>query len=623
MAYQQQFAVIPLFKLMTQEIIIRVRCKQTRKENMSVNTQTLKIYWQHARDYKRQLWTIYPMMTLAQLLESFLIPIFVSGILNDIASNNIEALTDNKIWLIFGIIAAFELAAHFLWNILVRIFWKTQELIMNDLDMTVFKHLQKMSFRFFSDRFAGSLVNQTNKFVSSFERLTDPLTWNVFNLLVSLVLTTAILAPRVPIVSIIILAIAAIYAPVVWHYRKKQLPYTTKWADAQTKRTGQLADNFSNIVAVKSFSNEELETRRMKDRVHAVRDGSLSTMRVNMNHELGSGAIQRSINVLVIVFSVLLATRGVIEVGTIYLALTYTTAILRRLWELNNTFRALIRVFGDASDMTKILNIQPEVEDPINPQSFKYNNGQVLFKNVSFRYKDDKSDESLFEKLNLEIKPGEKIGLIGPSGGGKTTVTKLLLRFMDIQEGEIIINGTNIANVKQADLRKQISYVPQEPLLFHRTLSENISYGNTSATKADIEKAAINAYAHEFTKNLPEGYNTLVGERGVKLSGGQKQRIAIARAMLKDAPILVLDEATSALDSESEKLIQEAIWNLMKDKTAIVIAHRLSTIQKMDRIIVMDEGRIIESGKHEELVGKKNGLYARLWEHQSGGFLQD
>jgi ATP-binding cassette subfamily B protein len=228
----------------------------------------------------------------------------------------------------------------------------------------------------------------------------------------------------------------------------------------------------------------------------------------------------------------------------------------------------------------------------------------------------------LFEKLSLRIQSGEHIGLVGKSGGGKTTITKLLLRFLDIQNGSIKIDGQDIAQVTQESLRRKIAYVPQEPLLFHRSLAENISYGKPGADQKEIEKVARMAHAHEFIKDLAHGYDTLVGERGVKLSGGQRQRIAIARAMLKDAPILVLDEATSALDSESEVLIQDALWKLMEGRTAIVIAHRLSTIQKMDRIIVMDDGKIVEEGTHKELTAQK-GVYASLWDHQTGGFIEE
>ncbi len=228
----------------------------------------------------------------------------------------------------------------------------------------------------------------------------------------------------------------------------------------------------------------------------------------------------------------------------------------------------------------------------------------------------------MFKNLNVTIKPGERVGLAGRSGGGKTTLTKLLLRFADVTKGRITIDGQDIAMVTQESLRQNIAYVPQEPYLFHRSLRENVAYGQSNATDKQIIEACKKAHALEFIEKLPNGLNTTVGERGVKLSGGQRQRIAIARAILKDAPILLLDEATSALDSESEHLIQQSLTELMKGRTAIVIAHRLSTIQKMDRIIVLDNGVITEEGPHAELITNK-GTYAQLWAHQSGGFIEE
>ncbi len=593
-------------------------------ETRSPTWQTLQIYWQHAKKYKAKLWIIYPSMVVAQFAEDFLQTLLISAIITDIARGNTDRLAIGVVWKPLLFIVLLEAFGHLMWNkVVIPTFWKTQDKIMRDLNMTVFKHLQLMSHRFFSDRFAGSLVNQTNKFVGSFERLTDPLTWNVFKLLVAVVFTTIILAPKAMPVVVGIWVIALIYIPVVWHFRQRQLPYNRRWAASETKRTGQLADAISNIVAVKSFANEQAETARMQERANAVHNRSIETMKIAMRQELVSGSLQRSINVITIVVSVVLASSGNLDVGIIYLALTYTLGIMRRLWDLNNSFRQFTRVFGDASDMTEILQIKPEVADPDSAISFEPKDSSIEFVNVDFWYPDDDENSALFKDFHLSIKPGEKVGLVGPSGGGKTSITNLLLRFMDIQSGKILIGNQTISSVRQRDLRKNISYVPQEPLLFHRTLAENISYGKPDASMNEVVIAAKKAHAHEFIQKLPNGYETLVGERGVKLSGGQRQRVAIARAMIKDAPILVLDEATSALDSESEKLIQTALWKLMEGRTTIVIAHRLSTIAHMDRIVVLDKGRIVEEGTHKDLVKKKDGLYARLWSHQSGGFLED
>ncbi len=270
--------------------------------------------------------------------------------------------------------------------------------------------------------------------------------------------------------------------------------------------------------------------------------------------------------------------------------------------------------------MTEILSQTPEILDEPNAKDLVVKKGSIQMKDVVFHYEDN--GDTIFEEFSLDIKAGERVGIAGHSGGGKTTLTKLILRFTDVDSGEISIDGQNIAKVTQGSLRSNIAYVPQEPFLFHRSLRDNVAYAKPDATDEEIHEACRKAHALEFIDKLPHGLDTTVGERGVKLSGGQRQRIAIARAILKDAPIIILDEATSALDSESERLIQASLKTLMKGRTSIVIAHRLSTIQKLDRIIVLGDGAIKEQGSHAELL-KQKGIYATLWAHQSGGFIED
>lgn len=581
---------------------------------------TLRLYWQAAKKYPVPLAKVYGLLPIAQIAENILSPLLIASILTKLAQGNIAELSFQKVAPIIVAIVFLELFALLLANYAIRIFWRFEEDVMRDLSIKSFRHLSSMSYRFFSDRFSGALVSQVNKFVGAFERFADVMTWNVYRLVVMIVAACIVLAPKAPIVVIAILLLTSLYVPLVWFFRKRLTPLNRKWSEAETKKNGLLADSISNILAIKAFSNESKEITRYRKKSDAVYSHSIKTMTKNMNQELVTGAIQVTLYVSVIGFSIWLATTGRIAVGIIYLCLDYIRTILMRLWDLNGTFRAITRLFGDANDMTEIFMISPEIADKTDAKKFTVTKGELSFDKVTFTYPEAK--EALFHNFNLHIKHGQKVGLVGHSGSGKTSITKLILRFMDIQSGNITIDGHNIADMKQSDLRDAISYVPQEPLLFHRTIAENISYGKDQATLEEIKTAAKKAHAHEFIVDLPEGYDTLVGERGVKLSGGQKQRIAIARTFLKNAPIIVLDEATSALDSESEVLIQDALLRLMEGKTAIVIAHRLSTIQRMDSVIVLARGSIEEQGNHETLLNYK-GIYADLWKHQSGGFIKE
>ena len=494
---------------------------------------------------------------------------------------------------------------------------KVQHLLYDD----TFKYLAFQDYSFFANRFSGGLVNQASRFAKSYTEFNDILFFNLLPLLTSVIIAISVMIYYSPVIGILTLVIWLFAISQVVRLGLRRLTMRRTAVAKESQLVGELADVITNSLTVKTFAAEEREIKRyaatniersnlfLRSWRRAVRNGWVV--------EINTAVMQ----MLVLIGGLYALNTGQMDVATFLLFQVYVLRIMYSIQRSGFIVRHIESVAGDAQEMTDLLEQPPLIQDKISAEPSLIKKGVIKLEDVDFQYDDANSQEALFEKFNLEIKAGQKIGLVGPSGGGKTTITRLLLRFMDIQEGSIKIDGQDIRSIRQQDLRRAIAYVPQEPLLFHRTIKENIAYGNPSASDDEIIKVAKKAYAHDFIKDLPKGYETLVGERGVKLSGGQRQRVAIARAMLANAPILILDEATSALDSESERLIQKALWELMKDKTAVVIAHRLSTIQRMDRIIVLDEGKILEQGSHKTLL-KKKGLYAKLWSHQSGGFLE-
>jgi len=463
-------------------------------------------------------------------------------------------------------------------------------------------------------------VSQANKLTGAYVRMADSTIFNMLTLVVSIVATIVILAPRAPLYVAILMVATVFYILGTVFFSRQVREANADEATAQSRQTGTLADSITNVFAVKTFSAAEAERQRFWEVSTRVRQAGRRSLYATIVRENFASIITQTIGIVALFIAVIGIGVLKADIATVFLIVAYTSSLGSRLWEFQGVLRQYNRAFGDASDMVKILQLGPDTKDPKHPEHSHISRGKIVFKNMTFTH--GEASDPLFEKLNLRIEPGEKIGLVGHSGSGKTTLTKLLLRFSDIDSGSIEIDGQNITAITQDDLRRAISYVPQEPLLFHRSLRENIAYGKPDATPEEIARATELAHAAEFIDKLPHRYETLVGERGVKLSGGQRQPIAIARAMLKTAPILVLDEATSALDSESERLIQDALWHLMEGRTAIVIAHRLSTIQRMDRIVVLQNGQIAEQGSHTQLLAL-GGEYAKLWTHQSGGFIEE
>ncbi|HSX29338.1 MAG TPA: ABC transporter ATP-binding protein [Candidatus Saccharimonadales bacterium] len=586
---------------------------------------TIRFFVHEQLHYKWRLFGMFGSHPFALLFLNFLPPLIIANILERLSNQH---FIKGDLWGSFGpqlllAIGCEALGGILIWRIVIFCNWSLEAFVSRNIARKVFDHLLRLSASFHANHFGGSLVSQTNKLISAYISITDATLFQAMGLIWSLFFTSVLLAGKAPLFVLLLNLFAVAYVICAIIITRKVRKLKALESEAENEQTGQLADAITNVMAIKSFAAGPIENKRFNKVTEATRKTTRNLMHAQLKREVTFGVFSTSISGVAMVVAVASVVLFGTNVAVVFLVLNYTFNILVRLWEFSTqTLRAYNRAFGDAQGMIEVLATEPEVKDPTNPEKSRIDQGAITFNDVTFTH-DGAKDDALFSGLTLAIKSSEKIGLVGHSGSGKTTLTRLLLRFSDIDAGAITIDGQNIAHMAQDDLRRSIAYVPQEPLLFHRSIKENIAYGKPSATDAEIREAARKAYAADFIEKLPDGYGTLVGERGVKLSGGQRQRIAIARAILKNAPILVLDEATSALDSESEKLIQAALWQLMEGRTAIVIAHRLSTVQKMDRIIVLDNGTITEEGTHKELIAEPNGTYAKLWAHQSGGFLED
>lgn len=588
------------------------------KKNTAIKL-VLNNYQKQAKLRWKRLLCVLLCTNVGDILVFYVPPLVIAALIERINTGDIETEA------LLPYVAAMALLwgiGELCWRLAFHLLIKFQIDSMAELYKDALRWILEKDLGFFSDNFTGSLTKRVLAYGKKFENFTDTLTFNITNQILPLVFISVVLWQFSPWIVFALFsmmgALIALILPRI-RYRSKLVE---KREAASNVLSGHVADVVTNISAVKSYAHEKAELTTHDKYV----DDLLQKTRATWNyHNLHIDTVISPFYVLVnaigLILAIVLGSHTGAAVGAIFVTFSYFSTFSRTFWQFNGIYRQLESALSEAAEFTKLLLTPPRVTDTAGARSLELSRGEIVFNNIGFAHEDEK-ENILFEDFNLTIKPGEKIGLVGQSGSGKTTLTKLLLRFLDVDTGAIMIDDQNISKATQESLRQNIAYVPQEPMLFHRSLKENIVYGNPFANEEELKVAAENAHANEFIKKLPHKYETLVGERGIKLSGGQRQRIAIARAMLKDAPILVLDEATSALDSESEVLIQDALWKLMEGKTAIVIAHRLSTIQKMDRIIVLDNGKIVEQGSHKELL-KQNGTYAKLWSHQSGGFIEE
>lgn len=512
----------------------------------------------------------------------------------------------------------------FLITVFERLLWRASGFLgikwLVDMHTTGYQKLYDYvtlhSHTFFTSRFAGALSNKISNAVDGSTRLSERFLWGWAPEFVGLAASVVLFWSVHWSFAIVTLAVVFLLTLFNLWFVKIRRPYVVAYSKASSRVRGEGVDLITNVSAMRQFSARTVELERLSQTIYdrATKD--------KFQWFLGEWLMVVNTIVGIVYTGVILYgvyyffQNDIITVGTVVLVVTLLLRVGFLLAFLGNMLNGFIKMYGEVEEGLEGVLIDHEIIDAPNAQHLAPTGGEIAWHNVTFTY----GANTVFEDFSLTIPAGQRVGLVGPSGAGKSTFVSLLLRQHDLDGGAITIDGQDIASVTQDSLREAIAVVPQEPMLFHRSIRENIAYGKPDATDEEIIAVAKKAQAHDFVTQLEEGYDTLVGERGVKLSGGQKQRIAIARAMLKDAPILILDEATSALDSESEVLIQKALHELMAGKTVIAVAHRLSTLREMDRIIVLEGGRAVEDGPHHKLA-KAGGTYAKLWEHQAGGFI--
>lgn len=483
----------------------------------------------------------------------------------------------------------------------------------------VYFYLCQHSYRYFQEHFSGTLANKLSDLSNGLEPVIQLPNTVFIPRAMAAAFAVGMLTLVQPIFGLVLLVWLTVFVIITVIYAQYTENAALEFSEASTQFSGQMNDGITNIITTKIFANEKYECQRILKGIHhiTVKD-RLMQWRMQVSHFV-QGLL---VTVLIIALLYLLISQrmlGLVTVGDFAFVLSLAVMFTFQIWDLGQQYVHFTKELSKCQQALNVLLIPHEIPNKSHAENITIQQGAIEFRDVHFRYNNDKG---LFDHLSVTIKPGEKVGLVGYSGGGKSSFIRLIMRLYELESGQILIDGHPIEAFTKESLRSQIAMIPQEPEMFHRTILDNIRYGRLNASEDEVIEAAKKAHAHDFIVKLPQGYHALVGEKGVKLSGGQRQRIAIARAILKQAPIIILDEATSALDSITERLIQDSLHEMMKNKTTIVIAHRLSTLREMDRILLFNEGKIIEDGSLEEL-RKHGGHFAKLWSMQGGGYLPE
>ncbi|HUC31305.1 MAG TPA: ABC transporter ATP-binding protein [Candidatus Paceibacterota bacterium] len=579
------------------------------------------VFREYIREAARFPWLLSAALFAAILSQvaSLVSPLYMRQLFNIIAAGHPSSDTEHQLFVIVAIVAGISIVGWASQRAQTYSIVYLEANAMADLYGRAFDYLIRHSYQFFVSRFTGTLTRRVSRFASSFETILDSIILNFFPTIFFAVGAVGVLFFRNHILGIALAIWVVVFVLFQIFVARLRQPLRVARAEADSKVSGTLADAVANQNTIALFSGSEHEAGLFGSAVELWRKATTRSWTADEFIWSIQGFLMVAINVGLLYGAVIYWQKGMLTVGDFVLIQSYLLGLFGQLMGINWTIRRFYDAYADAVEMVEILDMPHEVQDIPNAPVLAVKEGEIAFKNVNFYFQEDRP---VLDDFSITIPSHQKLALVGPSGAGKTTVTKLLLRLYDVMGGTIEIDGQNIAKVTQDSLRAAVAFVPQEPILFHRTLLENIRYGKRDATEEEVIEAAKKAHCHEFIDALPEKYDTYVGERGVKLSGGERQRVAIARAILKNAPILVLDEATSSLDSESEALIQDALNTLMQGKTVIVIAHRLSTIMRMDRIIVIEGGKVVAEGTHDDLL-KQGGLYKKLWSIQAGGFRDD
>ena len=579
--------------------------------------ELIGFFWQFMR---RQKWSFFSILVqdclncLDLLLWPFLLR-WVIDIFTRYEGNRMLAWEDLKAPIIGAIclIILIEINSRAMGFLMAKAIPKLQA----DIRMTMFNHIQHHSPHYFNERFAGSLANKITDMTTQVESILQQLFWPIISAVATSILGAIFLWFVSPILALILASWILLHLGICLVFSRTCDFYEHRHGEFRSTLLGKIVDSLTNNFAVNLFYRFKHEDQALVPFQKDEHGTNVFAKKYVEKMRCITSIFYTTVCFLGINGSMIyLWLHNHITTGEVAQVFGTMWNIANIMWAVGGALPVFFQSFGIAKQAYSVMLDPQDVGDAPNAKELKIRSGEIIFDNVSFQY----GEKKLFENKHVHIRGGEKVGLVGFTGAGKSSFINLILRFFPLHSGKILIDGQEVADVTLESLRRQIALIPQDPVLFHRTLRENIAYGKPDASETELFHAAKLAHCDEFIRNIPQGYEAKVGERGTKLSGGEKQRIAIARAILVDAPILILDEATSSLDSVTERYIQDSLEKLMQNRTTIVIAHRLSTLSRMDRILVFDQGKIVEEGTHAALL-ERGGLYAKMWNMQVGGFL--